>query len=441
MANIVKFSEFLEAEDAKNGILFEHQILSESYIPTFADYCEYRLDEQGTGLWQGIKNLGKKAYQWWTGKSWDKEDPKAAADQKVQEVMSKYSEAMQKYVQQLNADFVSATRPNLKIGMQKEIQSGALKDYFKPLLDFNFIQGGGLGGFFKQEKELIDKLSSSENQALKQILSAIDMPTFNRLAQQRRANLGKQTKQINNQFEKAQQKSLSASGQTGVADAQNIDFVKKTMQNIKYNNLNYILDMQAIKNIAAAAQKEQDQNKKKSLVENKIKETLAQKFANTNIAQDKNLNTFYNNNYKAFFKKSTDQVLAALKSAELSNPLAANFNFIDWNGEDAITYNQQEAQIRKDMQTADDQTKAQLANSLRTLFLFTPNVDKNLGIEGRWTSISQAVKVAGIIASLQSPSLQGLYNTQKSNIKNITDKIVADSQKTFKPKPQQQFTV
>jgi hypothetical protein len=93
------------------------------------------------------------------------------------------------------------------------------------------------------------------------------------------------------------------------------------------------------------------------------------------------------------------------------------------------------------MQTADDQTKAKLANNLRTLFLFSPDADKNLGIEGRWTSISQAVKVAGIIASLKLPSLQGLYNTQKSNIKNITDKIVADSQKTFKPTPQQKFIV
>lgn len=142
MSKIVKFSEFLAANDADNPILLEQT--SEIFMPSFADYYEYRINEQGTGLWGGLKAIGRKIKNWWTGKSDEpapaKPTPEDINSQEVQNAQGNLQNLQKQYEELMKPEKVTQELSNLLISMVPQNLQNQVKGTLLPNTQMGVIK-------------------------------------------------------------------------------------------------------------------------------------------------------------------------------------------------------------------------------------------------------------------------------------------------------------
>ena len=150
MSKIVKFREFLAANDAENPILLEQT--SEMFMPSFVDYYDYRINEEGTGLWGGLKNIGRKIKNWWTGKSDEpaKQTAQGKNSQEVQQAKQTLDQLQGQYNELMNPDKVIQELSNTIISVVPSQVQNKVKNSLAPKSQFPSIKA-----FYEEIKNVI----------------------------------------------------------------------------------------------------------------------------------------------------------------------------------------------------------------------------------------------------------------------------------------------
>jgi hypothetical protein len=140
MSKIVKFREFLAANDAENPILLEQT--SEIFMPSFVDYYDYRINEEGTGLWGGLKNIGRKIKNWWTGKSDEpaKQTAQGKNSQEVQQAKQTLDQLQGQYNELMNPDKVIQELSNVLISIVPQNLQNQVKGTLLPNTQMGVIK-------------------------------------------------------------------------------------------------------------------------------------------------------------------------------------------------------------------------------------------------------------------------------------------------------------